>query len=212
MVMSAAKATGAAGAAPPPPPPGGGRGNRNTGSDGRRPGQGGSRKKKQRRAAKIRGRPLQNMERMQIMGIWYQLSAIARRSLWETLGEMLGETQAGGPDGPTVSEIGSATLVAEFPRRTRVWERDIIRDVPLFREFGEFTARERRDDTRGIPRLLSIAQGVVHRGLAAQMTPADISAAIIASIEDSAALQSLFGGPPQGDEDSDSDDKDHMND
>jgi hypothetical protein len=132
------------------------------------------------------------MERMQIMGIWYQLSTSARRSLWESLGEMLGETQAGGPDGPTVPEPASDAT----PRRTRVWERPIIRDIALFREFGHMTARERRDDNRGIPRLLSIAQGVVHRGRSAGYSDAEISAAIANTLHDAGRLQGLYGGPP----------------
>jgi len=173
---------------PPPPPPGGG----GRGGGGRRPIAGRGSRKKQRRTAKRRGRPLQNMERMQVMGIWYQLSASARRSLWESLGEMLGETQAGGPDGPAVLEHAS-----EAPsRRTRVWERDVLRDVQLFAEFGRMTARERRDDQRGIPRLLSIAQGVVRRGREQQVAPADISAAISGAVPNADTLQALYGGPP----------------
>jgi hypothetical protein len=191
--MSAVPNAGYGGGFPPapPPPPGSG------GGDRRRPGGGSGGRgsnKKQRRAAKRRGRPLQSMERMQIMGIWYQLTTSARRSLWESLGEMLGESQVGGPIGPAVPTATGPTEAA--PRRTRVWEREILRDVPLFSEYGNLTTRERREDTRAIPRLFSIAQGVVARGRAQHVTGGEITTAIIANLGNADHLQALYGGPP----------------
>lgn len=191
----AASAAGAPAGAPPPPPPHGGQG----GGDRRKSGSGkdSSRsKKKQRRSTKRRGRPLQAMERMQIMGIWSQISVTARRSLWETLGEMLGETPVSGSDEPAVSRQAENTQPS---RRERVWERAILRDVPLFQEFGNLTARQRREDTRNVPRLLSIAQGVVRRGRELHITDQEILTAIITALDDADTLRALYGGPPGDD-------------
>lgn len=186
--MANASSNGGRGNPRQPPPPGGG-------GDKRKPGRGGGRESnKKRRTAKHkrRGRPLQNMERMTIMGIWYQLSMNARRSLYETLGELLGETPA------VASEEASAPAAADNAapqRRTRVWEREILRDVPLFVEFGQLTMRQRRDDERGIPRLLNIAQGVVSRGREHHVTDREISTAIAEALPSADRLQSLYGGP-----------------
>lgn len=183
--------SGAGGDPPPPPPPPGGGGDRRRPASGTR---GRGSKVKKRRTAKRRGRPLQAMERMQIMATWSQLSIPARRSLWESLGEMLGETPAVGSNEPSAPDTGDDTR--NQPVRTRVWERRVLRDVPLFREFGQLTARERREDTRGIPQLLSIAQGVVRRGSDLQFSDSDIRDAIVAHLGNVEALRALFGGPP----------------
>jgi hypothetical protein len=134
------------------------------------------------------------MERMQIMSVWYQLSVSARRSLWEALGEMLGETSAGGPDGPAVAQ----ELPQVDTRRERVWEREILRDVQLFAEFGQLTSRQRRDDTRRVPQLLSIAQGVVARGQRQNQSHGSITDAITGALPDPAVLRALFEGAPAG--------------
>jgi hypothetical protein len=167
---------------PPQPPPGGG--------EKRKPGSssGGRNSKKKVRAAKRRGRPLQNMERMQIMGIWYQLSGSARRSLYETLGEMLGETPA-----VASAEAGvSGNDESQRPRRMRVWEREVLRDVPLFAEFGHMTAPQRRSDSRDVPRLLSIAQGVVHRGRNCMEDDGIITGQIVANLQNPDAMSRLY--------------------
>lgn len=186
--MSAATAAGGAGAPPPPPPGGGGDKRKPGGGKGGRPA-----KAKKSRPAKNRGRPLQAMERMTILNIWYQLSTEARRSLWETLGGMLGETPALAPSGANAPNPGE---IRNVPHRVRVWERPILRDVPLFQEFGQMTARARREDEREIPRLISTALGVVARGQALHFTDGDITAAIIANLGDIVGLRGLFGGPP----------------
>jgi hypothetical protein len=136
------------------------------------------------------------MERMQIMGIWYQLSPTARRSLWESLGGMLGETPVVVSNETDASHNVDSAAGTGTRTRVRVWERDILRDVPLFAEFGQLTARQRRDDVRNVPRLLSIAQGVVARGRQLDMTDPAIRDAINQNIGDAEAMQALFGGPP----------------
>jgi hypothetical protein len=150
------------------------------------------------------------MERMQIMGIWYQLSPTARRSLWESLGEMLGETPAVVASATDVSHNVSEGANLGTPARVRVWERKILRDVPLFAEFGQLTARQRREDVRNVPQLLSIAQGVVARGKSLNMTESAIRDAIIQYIGDAEGMRGLFGGPPNVDDNNDTDSDEHV--
>lgn len=122
------------------------------------------------------GRPLQAMERNTIMGIWSQLNPNARRALWETLGGMLGETPALPPAGGTAVQN---TVESARPTRERVWDREILRDVPLFAEFGHMTAAQRRADSRNIQQLLSIATGVVKRGREQGVPAAEITRALV---------------------------------
>jgi hypothetical protein len=129
------------------------------------------------------------MERNTIFGIWSQLTLDARRSLHETLGEMLGASPAA---------VDSSTGVPQNhdsgrpQRRIRVWERDIIRDVPIFAEFGQMTAAQRGSDQRGIPRLLSIATGVVSRGVRQGIGGPEITQALLDNLGDHAAMQALY--------------------
>lgn len=197
--------TGNVGGNPPPnPPPGGG------GAD--RPGASGTpqKGKRQRRSSssiKPRGRPLQSAERTLILNIWYQLSTSARRSLWENLGGMLGETPAGATAVATASEPAVAVQPPTSPiPRLHAWERPILKDIPLFCEFGQLTNRERREDQRDIPRLISIAQGVIARGRRAGVADGDITYSIIQHIYDPEALKQLYstlvepvGDPHDGD-------------
>jgi hypothetical protein len=147
------------------------------------------------------------MERMQIMGIWYQLSHTARRSLWESLGEMLGETPTAASSEAGVSRHVDVNADVGTHTRVRVWERDVLRDVPLFAEFGQLTARQRREDVRNVPQLLSIAQGVVARGRALNMTDPVIRDAIIQFIGDPEGMRGLFGGPPEVEDNQDEGDE-----
>lgn len=183
--MSSASAGRGAGAPPHPP----GRGKRGPG-----PGRGEhSEKSKKARTAKSRGRPLQAMERMTIMNIWYQLSIDARRSLVDALGGMLGDQRpAVVPSGTNASNPDESQNASS---RHRVWERPILRDVPLFQDYGQLTTRERRDDNRNVPQRISIATGVVARGQAAGITDREITEAIVANIDDIAALKGLYVTP-----------------
>lgn len=187
---------------PPHPPPSGGGGNDRDRS-GKRSGSspGNSRGRKRRRSNRT-GRPLGQHERMFILNIWAMLSPDARRSLLEMLSGMLGET-------PAASSVeDSATVqqqVSEQPRgpRQRAWAREVLRDVPLFSEFGQLTTAQRRTDTRGIPHLLSISMGVVARGRRQGVSDAEISQAIVDNLGNPDALRDLYivEGPPAQDED-----------
>jgi hypothetical protein len=180
---------------PPPVPPGGGEKRKPGGT-----GKGRKNSKKKTRTAKRRGRPLQNMERLQIVGIWYQLSTSARRSLYDTRGEMLGETPVTASNEASVS---GNTDESQRPRRMRVWERDILKDVPLFAEFGQMTSTQRRQDPRDIPRLLSIAQGVIARGRVNGVGDDIITGSIVAKIQNPEELSTLYAESESSEEQSD---------
>jgi hypothetical protein len=162
----------------------------------RRPGRGhggrgpyGSPPRKKRKAVQKNGRPLQPMERQMVMGVWYQLSVVARRDLVQRLTEMIGETP---------SLVAQASNLApdsnqgqQQAPRVKPWERDIIRDVPLFQEFGQMTTLQRKNDST-IPSRMSIVMGVVKRGKTLGISDENILAQILANIDDAKALKQLF--------------------
>lgn len=155
-------------------PPAGGRG---SGGVRRQAGGGRGENRQVRRRTNHRvGRPLQAMERNTIMGIWSQLNPNARRALLETLGGMLGEI----PDVPAAAGIAIQNIVEpNRPTRERVWDREILRDVPIFAEFGQMTVAQRRVDSRNIQQLLSIATGAVKRGREQGIPVDEITRAIV---------------------------------
>jgi len=96
------------------------------------------------------------------------------------------------PAGRTVgSASGNPPASALKVRKIRVWDRPILTDVPLFHAFGKLTAAERALD-KEVPRLLSIAQGVVARGRRAGVSDGDITAVIIQNLSDPHKLSGLF--------------------
>jgi hypothetical protein len=119
------------------------------------------------------------------MGIWSQMSVVARRQLYDTLGGMLGET-------PAAEDSSGAPSDSKVPSTLRPWERPILKDIPLFQEFGKLTKKQRGTDSRGIPQLISISQGVVSRGVKAKHTERAIAQAIEANLGNPDLLRSLF--------------------
>ena len=140
------------------------------------------------------------MERSTIMGIWYQLSANARRDLVTNLSEMLGET-------PALIQQAEATADAAGegptgrPPRVRPWARPLLKEISEFQAFGKKTSKERKGD-KHTPMLISIAMGVIKRGKDAGMTDEEILAAIRANLEDIDSLKGLY---PKEDDDDDDD-------
>jgi hypothetical protein len=181
---------------PPGGPPEGERNRRRRRSDSR--GQQLNRRQRARRT----GRPLGNAERMYIFGVWSLLSPDARRSLYDNLGGMLGETPAAAPRD---ADAGAAQEQEEDrpanQPRIRVWQREVLRDIPLFARFGQLTAAQRGADDQGIPRLLSISTGVVARGRARGATDQEISTALIGTLPDVDRTHALYQEPINGDQD-----------
>jgi hypothetical protein len=164
------------------PPRGPGRGHGGRGPNGSPP-------RKKRKAVQKNGRPLQPMERQMVMGVWYQLSVVARRDLVQRLTEMIGETPSLVAQASNL-EPDSNQGQQQAPR-VKPWERDIIRDVPLFQEFGQMTTLQRKNDST-IPSRMSIVMGVIKRGKTSGISDENILAQILANIDDADSLKQLF--------------------
>lgn len=144
-------------------------------------------------------RNLNRAERQQILEIWYHINRDSRFELLNTLAEMSGfllhesvepRSQAVVPSQQSVREPPSASVNTP-PRRTRVWEREILRDVPRFRAFGDLTSSARGQDTE-TARLLSIATGVVSRGRDQGISDEIILRELLRTQNDSAEMHGLF--------------------
>jgi hypothetical protein len=136
------------------------------------------------------------LERGQLMGIWYQLSDQARVDLVTNLSSMLGVSPA--PEPPPVGALGRPATAGP---KVKAWDRPILRDVPLFQQFGQMTKKERADDDKGISQLLSISMGVIKRGRDSGVADQDILAALLDALRDPERLKLLFQPPASSDDD-----------
>lgn len=150
------------------------------------------------------GRPISQSERMILLNIWYQISDTSRSELLSQLTLRGGNpppAQRPGAIAPALGEVQPAPL----NRRQRVWEREIIRDIPRFSVFGQMTNAERAADSH-TSQLLSIVTGVIARGRNLGEPDEIIRNAIEANLDSVEALRSLFsavprlGAPGDGDE------------
>lgn len=140
----------------------------------------GSRARRPRPAvARATGRPLQWAERHLILQIWASLNRDARGDLLNQLHGMHGEIQPQAAAAPGAAAAGAVQQLGGPPtppprRGQRIWERDVLRDVPQIQAFGQLSAEARRSDPRQA-QSLSLATGVVARGGRLRIEPGEIS-------------------------------------
>lgn len=122
---------------------------------------------------------------------WSYLSDNARIRLVEDLSRDLAvNTQVA--RGPT-SVVRQEKPPAKVSKRARpkVWERDILKDIPKIQEWGNCSADERSND-RATGQLVSILTGVISRGRREGVHDDTIATAIDNNISDLESLRLLF--------------------
>lgn len=152
-----------------------------------------------RRRQRTGGRRLFRNEMQEITYIWAQLSPDARRDLLQLLTGMLGETLSGPIDPRAESSSNEPVPSRELggpsprspPRRQKIYEREIIRDLPGVREFSTMSSAERAAAT-GINRLMSVATGVIARAQRTGMSNAEITRFLVDNHENIELLQNSF--------------------
>jgi hypothetical protein len=110
---------------------------------------------------------------------------------------LVGTPPAEASENPTPDESQETRLTSETPKpsRLRVWDRDILKDIPAVQAFKQKSAKERGQDTDTSKRL-SIATGAIARGRALKVPDKEILTNLIASWPDPAKLHSLYTGDP----------------
>jgi hypothetical protein len=89
--------------------------------------------------------------------------------------------------GPSSKEAKSSSSA----KREKIWERDIIRDITRFQEFGKKSSKDRGED-KETSRLLSIVTGVIARGRRDEFSDKNILQCILTSIDNEESLKRLF--------------------
>jgi hypothetical protein len=139
-------------------------------------------------------------DRTLVFQLWHSLNTSGRRQLGELINELIDPIIPTGPETTTHVERRETQRPAEASpkgKKPKIWERDILKDVPAVREFAQKSAKDRNED-RGTSQRMSISTGVVARGLAANVSPEEILTSIIDSWGDVDALRSLYQPAPSG--------------
>lgn len=164
---------------------GGGRGGRNHRGGDRRP-------------SLYSGRPISRIERMMVLDIWHQINDTSRSDLLQQF--TLREGNLSPVEDALVADPGGippipaeAELQQQHPpqRRIHVWERPIIRDIPIFQQYGQMTPAERALQSE-TSRLLSVVTGVIGRGAKRRLDDDTIRQAIESNLDDVEALKLLY--------------------
>jgi len=167
--------------------------NRNKGES-----RGRSRRGGRRSTNRQSGRPINRAERLQILDIWYQINPRSRSELLSFLGSMMNESSS--PTAQVSSQKSGKSSSAEEgakPRRQRPWERDILKDIPSVRAWGEKPPGDRASDTH-TTKVVSILTGVIARGRSRGLSDQLITDSINENINDLAVLRSLFPRTDRG--------------
>jgi hypothetical protein len=132
-----------------------------------------------------------------------RLDTGSRRELYNYVGSLLGETPSGPGDtgGNTGNPSPSLTNVPRPTRKTKVFERPIIKDLPGVAEFAGMTSAEKAQHS-DINRLMSIATGTIARGRRLGLTDDEIRTRIFGTDQSADILRNLFvEAPPSEEED-----------
>jgi hypothetical protein len=132
---------------------------------------------------------------MLVIQLWVALNSGGRQQLSSIINDLMGTlpAEAGGNPPPDESLETRQASVTPKPARVRVWDRDIIKDVPAVQAFKQKSAKERGQDTETSKRL-SIATGAVARGRKLKVPKEDILSDLIASWSEPQLLHDLYMG------------------
>lgn len=177
-----------------------GRGN----SPGRGRGRGRGSRQDRRRQQSAAGRRLFRHEQDQIVAIFALLSRDARLQLVQLLQGLLGETSSGPGNVPPTggseeppNDADTGPSPSKSPRRrVRIYERDIIRDLPGVREFGAMNSKDRADHA-DINQLMSVASGVISRARKQGHTDDSIRQFILENSQNIGVLRGSYPNPPR---------------
>jgi len=122
-----------------------------------------------------------------------RLDTRSRREIYNYVGSLLGETPSGPGDagGNTSDPCPSSTDVPKSTRKTKVFERPIIKDLPGVAEFAGMTSSEKAQNS-DINRLMSIATGTIARGRRLGLTDTEIRTRIFDTDQSADVLRNLF--------------------
>lgn len=142
-----------------------------------------------------RGRPFNGSDADSIFRLWRSLNTTGRARLMECILE-LGVPNENHRDTPPVErpEPGGIAQEPQSPKKPpkqRVWERDILKDIPQVQEFAKKSSKDRGLDQETSSRI-SVATGAIKRGEEADLSPEDILTDIIASWDSKEDLKILF--------------------
>jgi hypothetical protein len=121
------------------------------------------------------------------------LNPSGREQLLQLVQDLAGQTESTSDTSPVERREPkkASTVPPPQKKKVRIWERDILKDIPQVALFSQKSTKERGEDTETSMRL-SIATGVVARGLRSGIVSADILASLIDAWEDLDALRGLF--------------------
>lgn len=146
------------------------------------------------------GRPLQRAERREILDIWYQLSRNARIELIESLQSMLPQnSEVALPGTPPVARRAEPGNSTGDRRRTKIWERDILKDIPEIQNWGRLPSKDRATDV-ATATLASVITGVIARGRRLGIPDEEILDTVRNNISSDVELKGLYQPAPVVDE------------
>jgi len=176
--------------------------NRQPGYPGRgRSGRGRGVRSAGRAYARQRGRPLNQSDTNVVLNIWFALNISGRQRLVETIHSLSASLPGGQVDTTPVERQEPPPPEDQKGetkhRKLRVWERSVLKDIPIFQEFAKKSTKERGAD-KDTSRLLSIVTGAVGRGTVLGLTEKEMLDHILVELASEDApdlLRHLYSSP-----------------
>jgi hypothetical protein len=113
--------------------------------------------------------------------------------------DLAGRTESTSDTSPVERREPKKEVAVDPPqkKKVRIWERDILKDIPQVAAFSQKSTKERGEDTETSMRL-SIATGVIARGLRSGIISSDILTSLVDNWDDMDALRGLYQEPGSG--------------